>query len=535
MSYRELHMLDVVEVLRRWQAGQSAREISRAGVGDRKTVGRYVKAARGAEIGAADELTDDVVRRVLLGVQRRPALPPSAQWAALEGQRKRIAAWLDPPPPPPGEPKQRPLRLVRIAELLERDGVDVAYTTLRRFAHAELGFHKKRSTVRLADCAPGQEAQIDFGQMGHVVIDGGLRKLHALIVTLVLSRYMFVWPTLTQKVEDVCAGLDASWCFFEGMVEVVIPDNASSMIVCANALSPTLGRSFAEYVQARGFFVDAARAKTPQDKGRVENQVAYVRERWFDGEKFVGGLDDIRTHAAHWCKETAGARVHGTTCRVPREHYGADERAHMKPAPTTPFDVPRWADAKVHADHHVQVGRAIYSVPTAYLHKTVDVRVDRATVKLYLKNELIKVHPRQPPGGRSTDPKDYPTGKGDLAMRSVDGVRQLAWAQGTNVGAFADRLLDGPLPWTKMRQAYGLLRICDRYGAKRVDVVCARALAFDVLDVGRIERMLKMAKQLEEAPEAAGKILPLPSRFARDAASFATRTAVAGKADGGAQ
>jgi hypothetical protein len=207
----------------------------------------------------------------------------------------------------------------------------------------------------------------------------------------------------------------------------------------------------------------------------------------------------------------------------------------MKPAPTTPFDVPRWTDAKVHADHHVQVGRAIYSVPTAYLHKIVDVRVDRATVKLYLKNELIKVHPRQPPGGRSTDPKDYPTGKGDLAMRSVDGVRQLARAQGDNIGAFADRLLDGPLPWTKMRQAYGLLRLCDRYGAKRVDVLCARALAFDVLDVGRIERMLKKAQQLEEAPEAVGKVLRLPGRFARDATSFATRTAGAGNTDGGAQ
>ena len=48
MSYRELHMLDVIEVLRRWQAGQSARAIARAGVGDRKTVGRYIEAAKRA-------------------------------------------------------------------------------------------------------------------------------------------------------------------------------------------------------------------------------------------------------------------------------------------------------------------------------------------------------------------------------------------------------------------------------------------------------------------------------------------------------
>jgi hypothetical protein len=41
-----------------------------------------------------------------------------------------------------------------------------------------------------------------------------------------------------------------------------------------------------------------------------------------------------------------------------------------------------------------------------------------------------------------------------------------------------------------MRAAYGLFRLCDRCGAPRVDALCARAIAFDVPDVGRIERML---------------------------------------------
>jgi transposase len=422
---------------------------------------------------------------------------------------------------------------VRVHELLEREGVVVGYTTLRRFAHAELGFHKKRSTVRLADCGPGEEAQMDFGLMGYVAIDGVRRKLHALIITLVLSRYMFVWPTLTQTVDDVIAGLDAAWWFFEGMVKCVIPDNASSMIIRAHPTSPTLGRPFAEYVQARNILCDAARVEHPQDKARVENQVPYVRERWFDGETFVGGLTDIRAHAAHWCRETAGGREHGTTCRVPREHYAVDEKPFMKPAPATAFDVPRWSEAKVHDDHHVQVQRALYSVPTAHLHKTVDVRTDSATVKIYLRNELIKVHPKKPPGGRSTDPNDYPTGKADYAMRNVNGVKKRALEKGKSIGELAARLLGGPLPWTRMRQGYALLRICDRYGAERVDAVCARALAFDVVDVGRIERMLKTAKAMEESKELTGKLLPLPmGRFARDPAAFATRSP---SKDGGGQ
>lgn len=524
-------MLDVIEVLRRWQTGLSARAIARAGVGDRKTIGRYVEAAEALGIEKTTELTEDVVRRVLLAVQERPAVEPSEQWKALQAEQRRIERWLYPSPSAPGEEKKRPLRLVRIHELLARDGVVVSYTTLRRFAQDELGFHKKRSTVRIVDCGPGEEAQMDFGFMGYVEIDGVRRKLHALIVTLVMSRFMFVFPTLSQTVEDVCEGLDATWLFLDGVVKVIIPDNASSMIIRAHPTSPTLGRSFAEYVQTRGILCDAARVEHPQDKGRVENQVAYVRERWFDGETFTGDLNDIRAHAARWCRDIAGDRVHGTTRRVPSEHYESEEKAHMLPAPTSRFDVPRWSEAKVHPDHHIQVQKAMYSIPTEYLHRTVDVRVDSKTVKAYFKNEIIKVHPRKPPGGRSTDPEDYPKGKADYAMRSVDGVRHRAQQQGRNVGELAERLLGGPLPWTKMRQAYALLRLCDRYGAERVDAVCARALAFDVLDVGRIERMLKTAKTLEEAKELVGKLLPMPSRFARDTASFATVTSK----DGGGQ
>jgi hypothetical protein len=78
------------------------------------------------------------------------------------------------------------------------------------------------------------------------------------------------------------------------------------------------------------------------------------------------------------------------------------------------------------------------------------------------------------------------------------------------------------LPWTKMRQGYGLLRLCERYGAEKVDALCRSSLTFDVVDVPRIERMLKKAQQaVDTAPP--GRVVPLPkSRFARDKSTFAT-------------
>jgi hypothetical protein len=300
-------------------------------------------------------------------------------------------------------------------------------------------------------------------------------------------------------------------------------DNATSMVVRADAQSPTLQRAFAEYAQSRGVFADPARVRHPRDKARVENQVPYVRERWFEGETFSGDLAVVRAHAATWCREVAGERVHGTTRRKPREAYELDERPHMQPPPEAPYDVPRWSKAKVHPDHHAQVAHALYSLPTAYVGKTLEVRADRFTVRFYQGTALVKAHTRVAPGKRSTDPSDYPTEKAGYAFRSVDGVRRAAEAQGEHVGRFAQRLLDGPLPWTKMRQAYGLLRLCERYGVERVNALCARALAFDVLDTRRLERMLKTAQSSEIEAEATGKLVPFPARFARDASAFVTR------------
>jgi transposase len=526
MSFREITMQDVSEVLRRWQAGQSARRIAREMGLDRKTVGRYIEGAKGTGVVSGVAVTAEQVRAVGTEVQARPLPPPSQQRQALARHREQISAWLS------GEP---PLRLVRVHELLARDEVVVGYTTLRRYVQRELGWHKKQPTVRLDDPPPGHEAQIDFGQMGMITDERGeQRKLHALIVTLSSSRYMFVWPTLRQTTEEVCAGLDGAWRLFGGVPRQVVLDNATAMVVRASATDPGLNRSFREYAEARSFFPDTARVRHPRDKARVENQVPYVRERWFAGERFSADLGEIRRHAEAWCRDVAGARIHGTTRRVPREVYETEERAHMQPAPTSPFDVPTWSEAKVHPDHHVQVHKALYSVPTRFIGKTLIVRADRSTVRLFLGQELIKTHGRRPPGQRATDPHDFPPGKAAWALRSVDAVVAAARTRGQYTGELAGRLLEGPVPWLKLRQAYGLLRLCERYGDDRVNALCARALAFGVLDVPRIERMLKDARRAEDEAVAGGRVIPLPGRFARDPSAFATRSApAAGEREGG--
>ncbi len=514
MSFRELTMIDVKEVLRRWAAGQSARQMARDGVVGRGTATRYIEAAKSLGLSPSSELNDEVVRGVAQCVQARPTPAVSDPRQLLAAQRVQIEKWLQ---------QDNPLTLVRVHELLARDGTGVSYTTLRRWAQAELGFGGCNATVRIDDPPAGEEAQVDFGLMGYVRgEDGKRRKLHVLIVTLPMSRYQFVWPTFLQTTEALVDGLDAAWAFFGGVTHRVVIDNTTAAIVRASAKDPTINPSFSEYAQARGFFIDPARVRHPRDKARVENQVPFVRERWFAGESFSDDIKVLRAAAAHWSRDVAGTRIHGTTRRVPYEVFEAEERSFLLPAPDAPFDVPRWSEPKVHPDHHVQVALSLYSVPTRYIGRKVRARTDKKTVRLYLQGELIKTHTRVLPGKRSTDLSDYPVGKAPYASRSVDALILRARGLGEHVGTYAERLLSGMLPWIKMRQGYGLLRLCERYGASKVDALCKRSLAFDVVDVPRIERMLKQAQQAEDTAPP-GRLVSLPtSRFARDPSSFAT-------------
>jgi transposase len=523
MAYRELSMIDVAEVLRRWQAGHSERRIGRDTGLDRKTVSRYCHWAARLKVPRDRPLTENDIQEVAQCVQSRRLPDPSEERQEVARQRGRIEQWLEQSPP---------LRLTKIYTLLKRDGLLASYWTLRRFVIDELGWHKKEPTILLEDPPPAQEVQVDFGQMGWVTdAETGKRlKLWALIITFSFSRHMFVWPTLLQTTEALCEGLDRAWAFFGGMPLTLIPDNPKAIVADPDALNTRLSEAFSDYVQDRGLFVDPARIRSPKDKPRVENQVPYVRENWFAGETFAN-LEDARESARHWCLEVAGRRIHGTTRKVPLDVFAELEKPALRPPPDAPFDVPLWTEAKVHPDHHVQVARALYSVPTMYLGKKVRVRADKKLVKIYFKTELIKVHERRPPGGRSTDVNDYPKGKAMYALRSIERVIAEAKGKGQHVGTYAERILAGPLPWQRMRQAYALLRLCETYGAGRVEAVCQSALAFDMIDVQRIRRMLVKASKPVASMSSEGNVvrqLTLP-RFAREPEHFQTRHSTSDK------
>ncbi len=506
--YREVTMLEVREVLRLRGAGLPKKRIAAQLGLDPKTVRRYLAAAVEAGVALGGEpVPDAALQAVLLALHPSGGRPRGDGWDRCAAEQDAIARWL-----------RDGVRLTKIRKLLQRQGVLVAYPTLYRFAVLTLQFGRTATTLPIVDGPPGQDIQLDTGWVGRLTLPGGRhRRFRAWIFTPVCSRYRFVYPTFEETTARAIEACEAAWAFYGGVFPVIIPDNAPAIITGADDLAPRINPVFLEYAQARHFHIDAARAGHPRDKARVERSVSTVRDDAFAGE-ILTTIEDARTCGRRWCREEYGLRRHSRTQRCPREHFEADEQPLLRPVPLTVYDTPLWSDPKVARDQLAAVAKALYSVPHPYVGRVLQARADRHLVRFYHQAQLVKTHPRQPPGGRSIDPADYPLERRGYAFRDVDALQRQATGLSAVIGRYAARILDAPLPWTRMRRVYALLGLVRRYGEPRVSAACTTALAGDLIDVHRLRRMLE---QPTAAPAVPPTRPPAPARYLRPAQQFA--------------
>ncbi len=215
---------------------------------------------------------------------------------------------------------------------------------------------------------------------------------------------------------------------------------------------------------------------TVLSKPRVERAIPVVREDFWKGRAF-SSLVEMNAGLLTWCREEAGQRIHGTTRQRPMELFRLVEEKALLPLPAQPFELADWTRAKVARDCHIQVGGSWYSVPYQHVGKMVEVRLTTKLVQCYLDYELIKTHARVPKGRRSTDWADYPPDKAAFFLRTPDWCRRQAAGLGHGVAAVVNALLDEHA-LHHLRQAQGVLRLAEKYGDRRLDAACHRALSF---------------------------------------------------------
>lgn len=125
MGYRKLATNDINDLLHRWLSQHGIRKIARETGIDRKTIRRYLAAAKTCDLGGGRDPNDDDVGRVIKRVQARPPRAPSEAWKRLMPFKEKIADCVD---------DDQRLRLQKARRMLADAGIHVTYWTLRRFA-----------------------------------------------------------------------------------------------------------------------------------------------------------------------------------------------------------------------------------------------------------------------------------------------------------------------------------------------------------------------------------------------------------------
>jgi transposase len=215
---------------------------------------------------------------------------------------------------------------------------------------------------------PGQEAQVDFGSVGHLYdpAEGRLRKAYVFVMVLSYSRHLFARICFDQKVETWLRLHIEAFEHFQGAAAIVVPDNLKAAVIRA-AFTPseptTLNRSYRELARHYKFKIAPTPPRSPEKKGKVESGVKYVKNNFFAARPDERDADVLGRELERWTFDVAGQRIHGTTHCRPLEVFEQDERAVLLTLPARRPEIVVWHQAKLHRDCHVVFRAAMYSAP----------------------------------------------------------------------------------------------------------------------------------------------------------------------------
>jgi transposase len=500
MARRTFDVIDICEIFTHWHAGRSKNEIAASLGLSRNTVRKYLAAAEAAGM-----------------VPGRPAVSPQ-RWAELAREwfpeladtRLRQVTW-------PAIAVHRDYIVAQMAagvtvatihqRLRDEHGLAVSIASLRRYVAANLPEGARRSQVRvlrLVPAEPGQEAQIDYGQLGRWTdpATGRRHTVHAFAMVLCCSRHLFVRPVITMDQRAWTECHVAAFGFFGGVPARLVPDNLKTGVDRPDLYDPKINRSYAELAAHYGCLVDPARSRKPRDKPQVERPMPYIRDSFWRGREW-SSLEQMQAEAGRWSAEVAGRR----SCRpldgaAPASVFAAVEQAKLAPLPARPFTLATWSRCKVGPDIHVKVAKTLYSVPWKLIGQTLDARSTTTMVQLFAAGELVKTHVRKAQG-KQTDLADYPPEKIAFHLRTPAWCRKQAAGIGPACEELITALLEDNALY-RLRAAQGVIGLADKHQPARLEAACAKAIAAGDPSYRTVKGILAAGTEHEPAAAPAG-------------------------------
>lgn len=497
--------------------GWSQRRIARELGVDRSTVARYVQSLppelKPAIAPTGSDRSKPAIFSDSPGREPKPATPPEAPTGS-----PTAAELPSSPPLSPAEVGQQPLTsaattpptsrsqcqphqaviaaklaaglsLTRIHQDLAREGILVAYDSLRRYVRRLGDVHPL--PFRRMECGPGEEAQVDFGSGAPVILPTGKRKKsYVFRIVLSHSRKGYSESTFTQTTEDFFRCLENAFAHFGGVPQTLVIDNLKAAVKHPDWFDPELTPKVQSFAKHYGTVILPTKSYTPRHKGKVEGGVKYVKNNGLKGRTFPS-LDDQNQHLAQWEASIADTRIHGTTKQQVGKLFRAVEKRCLQPLRLDRFPFFHEARRMVHRDGHVEVGKAYYSVPPEYLGREVWARWDARTVRIFNHRwEQLAMHVRSEPGRFNTRGEHLVKEKISGIEKGANYLLQKVRLIGAQAHQWAQAMLN-TRGIEGVRVLQGLLSLSKRHSSETLEKACRSALSHGCFRLRTLRALLK--------------------------------------------
>lgn len=243
----------------------------------------------------------------------------------------------------------------------------------------------------------------------------------------------------------------------------------------------------------------------------------YIRDSFFAGREFTS-LAQMQAEAIRWSTEVYGVHKHrGLDGQAPASVFAAIERDALMPLPPRAFESVVYSIGRVAADCHVKSGKALYSVPWRLIGQQVTARTAGDVVQIFHSGTVVATHVLHL-SGRSTNFEHYPPHKIAHTLRTVTWCRTQAEQIGPGAVAVVAEL-STVNAIHRLRAIQGIIRLREKYGDRRLDAACTRALQVGDPGYRTVKGILVAGTEADQDPPA---VVPAPPAMLRGPDAFDT-------------
>jgi transposase len=240
---------------------------------------------------------------------------------------------------------------------------------------------------------PGEQAQVDWGHFGHVIIGRAKRPVMGFVVTLSFSRKRFIRFYLNARMENFIHGHESALIYFGGVPRVMLYDNLRSLVLERQGDTIRFNSTMLELSTHYRYEARPVARARGNEKGRVERTIRFVRDNFWAAREWRD-IDDLNSQAMDWCNGAASRRPCPEQPARTVQSVFEEEQPSLSSLPVNPFGSDVREEVRIGKTPYARFDLNDYSVPYTYVRQTLTVAATIDTVTILSGIEVIAQHAR---------------------------------------------------------------------------------------------------------------------------------------------